>query len=183
MFKSLRAILALLVLSLTGCTTFSPVVERLDVPRQDRGYLLGRFTQNGDWMWINIGLRILYQDPKGGEEKYYIKFGPDSPDPTDNIIAMSVAPGRYQIQGFVFTWVNGLGYNLTRSEPLIDKAKRPYFNVEAGKLYYIGDYTGDAHINNKQLRWKVTGYSYSPDETIKMFLEFHPSFRNMRVVK
>lgn len=169
---------------LGGCTTYSPIVTKSDIPQQDRGYLLGRFTQMGDSKSVNMGIKVLQQDSKNNETVYYIEFMPQFPG---NVVAIPVAPGRYQIVGFVFTAKNGFGANLTKGERLVDESKRVFINVEGGKLYYLGDFVGEAKATHMgsyiQQQWRISKVSYSPDDTVRTFFENNPSFRDMPVVK
>lgn len=128
-----------LLLMLSACFNATAPVRGEAPPKKEKAFIYGRFQHNGDPekmlgsgpAGFNVGLNIT--DLKYTGYPVLLGFKPSA----DAVYAVAVTPGQYKIG----EWVE---QNYIKPNTLtgLDES----FQVEAGKAYYIGDYT--AEISN-----------------------------------
>jgi hypothetical protein len=142
--KSIRIYVFFLVLFvLSGCQGFAKYVSQVD-PLADTdlsmAYIFGKFclTENSSDK-LDIALNV---SDENGENPHHIRFIKDS---RQFIYAVSIEPGTYRIKEVLFT--DFLKEIMGKKDfAANDMRLMESFELKAGDLFYIGDYTGVTQV-------------------------------------
>lgn len=149
MYRRIRLLfLAGIFINIFGCATYTSNVEKEYKPQPKMAYLFGRFSKTG---LPNFGLAV---ENKAKTNVYTFRFNSDK-----RLSIIEVMPDEYEITHF--TAANAFGEKMG-NRPLSGWPYNTVFSVEAGKIYYVGDYSAtysfEAGFFNSKLSWKIDGF-------------------------
>jgi hypothetical protein len=174
--------------TLSACVIYSVPIAKTESPDPQYGYLLGRFKTIGNGRYLGVGIKLTCKEPCTEQLVPFSRHNPYDHEIHD-VLAIQVLPGTYNISSFVFTEGDSSSNNnrLFREKPIMQEYMIAPFKVEAGKIYYLGDFqaeTGfwieDRIIHNT---WKIMDYRYNPQETAKVFANEHQAFKTLEVLE
>ena len=141
MTNLLTVVMGIVYLMLSGCANlnYRPPLEPSQITNLQKSYVYGRFSLEHDFMnKVRLALQI---ENLGNKEIQSIRL-------LDNnqVYAVEVDPGTYQIKGFVYALLGAVMEFETKKIPL--PSMPPYLKepitIAPGKAYYLGDYFGSS---------------------------------------
>jgi len=161
---------------LLGCAVHltKPLSKHVNA-NKNKAYIYGKFralnqSQN------KIAFKVQEASLVGNV--YYIPF-----EFPPNFFALEVDPGLYTIGKIAFLTNNHTRYTeMSLSEDVSDAD----FLLEAGKIYYLGDYIGYAHMENKprarHYEWQLREVDNNFKSTTSKIKKLYSPFRGFEVV-
>ncbi|HRX15808.1 MAG TPA: hypothetical protein P5123_05810 [Spirochaetota bacterium] len=169
-------ILVFTIFLITSCGSTSTRTEYPDAKESyspEAAYVYGKFTQvittdNYRWPYIYIYLQ-------GDDKKEYLYIYSSHKD-NEIYQITGIKPGTYTIQGVGATGRNLKGYIEFKKTDLGKK-----ITVEAGKAYYIGDYT--TFYDSKTSRFGLYNYEDAYRKTTSEIKKKYPLLKRIKTAK
>ena len=171
------------MLLLNGCVVVQSKISNESKPNSDSAYLYGNFRLITT---DNVGLSIILQeyDPKQGEDQesmeYLIGFNKTDIGKVDVI---ELPPGLYNINGMLNLQKDTMGYAPRGKSKLFKTPDPILITLNAGKAYYLGDYTGTSSVycsyQSCRYNWRLTSIENTMEKSTLDFKEHYKSFQEM----
>lgn len=171
-----RLLISTLPFLLSGCFIASAPVAK-DAPLSGKeGYIYGRFlhksyVEGSRTKDIGVNVQDLSQNLGANQPTPYMMAVKPA---EEAVYAIAVKPGQYRLSQFVY------GDNF-RTKDINWKPLNQAFNVEAGKAYYVGDYTATGSViygsNVITTRWKFEDVAFRFRSTSNELDRRYPAFQ------
>jgi hypothetical protein len=143
----------LFVVFLAGCAGFSPTVGKDEKPTGKEAFLYGRFYMNAPAMRLTaqghqrMGFTLQCAD----QQTYTIKFDRDEP-----LQVLKIAPASCALSEIIGSDADGFVRTRKPAPPAMTKSTA----YEAGKAYYLGDFSAEGRqipgVTVVQWTWRIT---------------------------
>jgi len=164
-------LLSALAAALAVCASIQPVVRTTTSPEPSGSYIAGTFTRSSSG-----GFAFIVRNVESGTE-YGMPLGEDSllpKDVTDQVIAIKVPPGRYEVSQWITYGT------LTKERSSKREIKNPYlakpFTVEAGSVTHLGKFSVTTAITSGYTNWSIKPNPMTSQDAKNGFLAAYPSF-------
>lgn len=179
-------VLVAVVLLLNGCVVVQSKVSEDKTPNPDSAYLYGNFRLITT---DNVGLSIILQeyDPKQDENEasmeYFIGFNKID---TGKVDLIEIPPGLYNINGMLNLQKDTVGYAPRGRSKLFKTPDPIVITLQAGKAYYLGDYTGTSSVycsyQSCRYNWRLTSIENTMEKSTQVFKEHYNSFQKLSAI-
>jgi hypothetical protein len=152
---------------LAGCAYQAPAISTSARPDEKSAILFGRFDINRAFTYeSHLALWVQNLDT---HKPVYIYFDQDQP-----VYGVKVAPGRYQVIGFVGVF-RLHDIKVRRAFPSSSRFTLP-FRASAGSEIYLGDFSGTMTYDSIIFEWRINSASNNIVDTTE---EFDRKFPNL----
>jgi len=167
-----KFLIALALIALSGCASFSRPALPGSVPPKDTGFVFGRFVLTDQFLANGIGLKMVNQSTK---KSVLIPFVRDA---KAAVATFSLEPGDYRIQSVVFTFSTG---EIRSEQPFRSNLAQQseVFHVDGGELVYLGDFAGNTQSYGNTVSWAVSSLTNNFEVTTKDFRVRYPRFSDL----
>lgn len=159
----LRTLCAFFTLLLVSCANFVPPLKPNAQVDPAKAYVYGRFSSNSHTLRMGVEL--------AGPKLYLFEF-----QDKDQITMLAVTPGTYQLSRFVYAETDG---TMKGETAIVQSTLTRSMTLEAGKAYYVGDFTGEGTFNGIRMRWQVTGIDNRFAATTAEMQQKYPQFAQL----
>lgn len=155
-FSHRLPVLLVLCLLFSGCATVTRPLNESETPDGTNAYIYGRFQVETNGSSANsspygIVLGIKHRGSTRPHDPYGIRFNAEG-----DVTAIRIKPGSYEFSKF--NYVNDMN-TIMQSSDFTESKLGINLVIEAGKTYYIGDWTGTVDLDygymNTHIEWKI----------------------------
>ncbi len=158
-----NAVFFCMVFALVSCTNYTRPISKKDIPTANDGYLYGRFSMDvPKFTHQTMGLSIHCADG----QSYVLRFTRKQP-----LQVVKIAPSTCSLDQIVYTAEDGI-VSLRKPAPT---GWMQNVKLEAGKMYYLGDFIATGWKERSTIYWKITDIRANFINTTKAVKENFPN--------
>jgi hypothetical protein len=181
--------LVLIVSTLLSCSpvTYSSRIKPNETPDNTKAYIYGRTTLIRDSIAsqsLDIGLVV---GEVGTPNEVILRFIPARKNKINAVVSVvAVRPGLYEVKEISFARnTNNYQFSKVERQAIKDAKLTGVFQVEAGKAYYVGDYTGRTYsgiveVNTVMQKRKITAIEDKFDEATSELKKTYSNLSEMQ---
>jgi len=176
-----NAVFFCMVFALVSCTNYTRPISKKDIPTANDGYLYGRFSMDvPKFTHQTMGLSIHCADG----QSYVLRFTRKQP-----LQVVKIAPSTCSLDQIVYTAEDGIVSSTCSLEQIVYTAEDGFVSLrkpaptgwmqnvklEAGKMYYLGDFIATGWKERSTIYWKITDIRANFINTTKAVKENFPN--------